>query len=105
MASSGQASSTSRKRILANVQGRRVGDAPEAPPEEEDAAAAARNEKAERILSKPVKSKSKKARAKKPRGRSTNQVVVLAIIVISGIAAIIGLRYLAEAFGVNWIGD
>ena len=104
MASSGQASSTSRKRILANVQGRRAGDAPEAPPEE-DAAAAARNENAERILSKPVKSKSKKARAKKPRGRSTNQVVVLAIIVISGIAAIIGLRYLAEAFGVNWIGD
>ncbi len=99
MASSGSASSMSRKRILANVQDRRT----EAPPEED--AAAARNEAAERILSKPVKSKTRKSRAKKPKGRSATQVVILAIIGISGIAAIIGLRYLAEAFGVNWVGD
>ena len=105
MASSGPAKSLSRKRILANVQDRRTGDAPEAPTEEDAAAAAARNEAAERILSSPVKSKSKKSRARKPQGRSTTQVVVLAIIGIGGIAAIIGLRYLAEAFGVNWIGD
>ncbi len=94
----------SRKRILANVQDRRTGEAPEAPPEE-DAAAAARNEAAGRILSSPVKSKSKKSRARKPQGRSTTQIVVLAIIGIGGIAAIIGLRYLGEAFGVNWVGD
>ncbi len=99
MASSGSANSLSRKRILANVQDRRTGTQPE-----EDAAAA-RNEAAERILSKPVKSKTRKSRVKKPKGRSATQVVILAIIGISGIAAIIGLRYLAEAFGVNWIGD
>ena len=108
MASSGSASSMSRKRILANAQAsaqaRKTGGAPEAPAEE-DAEVAARNAAAERILSKPVKSKGKKSRRKKPRGRSTTQVVVLAIIGITGIAAIIGLRYLSEALGVNWIGE
>ena len=103
MDSSGPATSLSRKRILANVQDRRTGETPQAPEEDDDAAA--RNETAERILSKPVHGKAKKTRRKKPRGRSTTQIVVLAIIGITGIAAIIGLRYLAEAFGVNWIGD
>ena len=99
----------SRKRILANVQDRRTGEAPEAPPEEEPVSSppphCGRNEAAGRILSSPVKSKSKKSRARKPQGRSTTQIVVLAIIGIGGIAAIIGLRYLGEAFGVNWVGD
>ncbi len=27
------------------------------------------------------------------------------LVLIGGIAVIIGLRYLAEMFGVNWIGD
>ncbi len=103
MNSSGPASSLSRKRILANAQDRSTGEIPQSP--EEDAAAAARNEAAERILSKPVKGKAKKTRRKKRRSRSTTQVVLLAIIGISGIAAIIGLRYLSEAFGVNWIGE
>ncbi len=104
MASSGPANTLSRKRILANVQDRRIGGIPEVPAEE-DADVAARNANAERILSKPVKSKTKKTKAKKRSGRSTTQVVLLAIIGIAGIAAIIGLRNLAEAFGVNWIGD
>ena len=94
----------SRKRILANVQGRKANQRPEPTPEE-DAESAAREQDAERILSKPVKSRGKKPKVKKPAGRSTTQVIVLAIIGISGIAAIIGLRYLAEAFGVKWIGD
>ncbi len=102
MNSSGPASSLSRKRILANAQDRSTGNTPQSP--EEDAAAA-RNEAAERILSKPVKGKAKKTRRKKRRSRSTTQVVLLAVIGISGIAAIIGLRYLSEAFGVNWIGE
>ncbi len=104
MASSGPASSLSRKRILANAQDRRTGEIPEAPAEE-DAEAAARNAAAVRILSKPVKSRGKKSRRKKPRGRWTTQVVLLAIIGIGGIAAIIGLRYLSEAIGVTWIGE
>ena len=94
----------SRKRILANSQVRNTGEPP-VPPGEDDAEVAARNEIAERILSKPVKSRGRKTRAKKPKSRSTTQVVMLGAIVITGIAAIIGLRYLAEAFGVNWIGD
>ncbi len=108
MASSGSASVLSRKRILANAQAsaqaRKTGGTPEVPAEE-DAEAAARNENAERILSKPVKGRSKKTRRKKPRGRSMTQVILLAVIGIGGIAAIIGLRYLSEALGVNWIGE
>jgi hypothetical protein len=104
MASSGSAASLSRKRILANVQGRKANQRPEPTPEEE-AEIAARDEAAERILSKPVKSKGKRTKLKRPKGKSTTHVVILAIIGISGIAAIIGLRYLAEAFGVRWIGD
>jgi hypothetical protein len=104
MASSGPASSISRKRILANAQVRKTGGPPEAPGED-DAEVAAQNENAERILSKPIKGKGRRIKAKKPKIRSTTQVVMLGAIVITGIAAIIGLRYLAEAFGVNWIGD
>ena len=104
MASSGPASSIARRRILANAQNRKSGGTSEAPAEE-DAEVAARNAEAERILSKRVKVRSNKTRRKKPRGKSTTQVVLLAIIGIAGIAAIIGLRYLSEALGVNWIGE
>ncbi len=104
MASSGPASSIARKRILANAQNRKSGGAPEALAEE-DAEAAARNADVERILSKRVKGRGGKSKRKKPKGRSATQVVLLAIIGITGIAAIIGLRYLSEAFGVNWIGE
>ena len=104
MASSGPSSSIARKRILANAQNRKSGGAPEAPAEE-DAEVAARNADVERILSKRVTGRSNKTRRKKPRGKSTTQVVMLAIIGITGIAAIIGLRYLSEALGVNWIGE
>lgn len=90
-----------RKRILANAQTRKSGGTPEAPAEED----AARNADVERILSKRVKGRGNKTRRKKPRGQSTTQVVVLAIIGITGIAAIIGLRYLGEAFGINWVDD
>ena len=98
MASSRQTSSLSRRQILANVQDRKTGGTPEVPAEE-DAEAAARNENAERILSKPVKGRGKKTRRKKPRGRSVTQVVLLAIIGIGGIAVILGLRYLFEMVG------
>ena len=104
MASSAKISSLSRKRILANAQVLKTGQTPEAPAEE-DTDVAARNEDAVRILSKPVKGRGKKTRRKEPRGRSVTQVVLLAAIGIGGIAAIIGLRYLSEALGVNWIGD
>ena len=74
-------------------------------PAEEDADVSVRDEEARRALSKPVKAKAKKTRRKKPQGSSAAQVVLLGAIGIGGIAVIIGLRYLAEAFGVNWIGD
>jgi len=104
MASSGSNASLSRKRILANVQGRKTNQLPEPTPEE-GAEIAAQEQAAERMLSKPVKSKGKITKAKRPKDRSTTQIIILAVIVITGIAAIIGLRYLAEAFGVQWIGD
>ncbi len=100
MASSGNTSSRTRQRIRANVQGRKKGDPPEKPSEQE-AADAVRAEAAERILSHPIKSKTVTKRRKKRRGRSLFQVGLLGTIVIGGIAAIIGLRYLAEMFAAN----
>jgi hypothetical protein len=102
MASTGPATSLNRKQILANIQGRGSNESPE-----ENAEVAARDDAAERILFKPVKSKStaRRPKAKKPKGQSTTQIVLLAVIGLTGLAAIIGLRYLAEAFGVNWVGD
>ena len=102
MASSAKISSLSRKRILANAQVRKTGQTPEAPAEE-DTDVAAKNEDAERMPSQPVK--GKKTKRKKSPGRSTTQIVLLAVIGIGGIAAIIALRYLSEAVGVNWIGE
>ena len=104
MASSGPASSIARRRILANAQNRKSGGTPDESAEA-DAEATARNEDAQRILSKRVKARGGKTKRKKPKGRSSTQVVLLAIIGITGIAAIIGLRYLSEALGVNWIGE
>ena len=94
----------SRNRILANVQDRRTGVTPEVR-SEEDAAAAARDKAAERILSKPSRPKQGKLGRKKPPARSITKILLLAAIGIGGIAAIIGLRYLTEAFGIHWIGD
>ena len=54
---------------------------------------------AQRILSQPVKAGGK--RRKKRWGRSMTQIALLGAIVFGGIAAIIGLRYLAEMVGVN----
>ena len=101
MASSAKISSLSRKRILANAQVRKTGTTLEAPAEE-DTDVAARNEDAERILSKPVKAGKK--RRKKRWGQGATQVVLLGAVVIAGIAAILGLRYLSEMVGNNWIG-
>ena len=105
MASSEQTSTQRRKRIRANVgrtranvQERKKGDTPEAPPEE-DANVAARNAAAQRILSQPVKVGKK--RRKKPQGRSMTPVALFGAILIGGIAAIIGLRYFAEILGGN----
>ena len=103
MASSGNSKAQTRRRILANVQDRKKGNLPEAPPEE-DTTVASRAEDAKRVLSQPVKAGRRKKRGK-PKGKSATQVGLLGAIVVGGIAAIIGLRYLAEAFGVNWIGD
>ena len=60
---------------------------------------AARNEDAQRILSQPVKAGEK--RRKKPQSQQTTRVILLGAILIGGIAAILGLRYLAEMVGVN----
>ena len=100
MASSGHANYLSRKRIIDNVEERKSGGTPEAPGEEE-----MWDDDARRILSQPVKAKAGKNRRKKPQSRLTTHIGLLGAIVIGGIAVIIGLRYLAEMFGVNWIGD
>ncbi len=102
MASSAKISSLSRKRILANAQVRKTGQTLEAPAEE-DTDVAARNEDAERILSKPVKAGKK--RRKKRWSQEATQVVLLGAVVIGGIAAILGMRYLSEMVGNNWIGN
>ncbi len=102
MASSAKISSLSRKRILAYAQVLKTGQTPEAPAEEVTDVAL-RADDAERMLSQPVKAGKK--RRKKRWGQGTTQVVLLAAIGIGGIAAIIGLRYLSEALGVNWIGN
>ncbi len=99
MASSGHANYLSRKRIIDNVEECKSGRTPEAPGEEE-----MWDDDARRILSQPVKAKAKINRRKKPQGSSTTQLGLLSAIVIGGIAVIIGLRYLAEMFGFNWIG-
>ncbi len=99
MASSGHANYLSRKRIIDNVEECKTVGTPEASVEED---VASRNDDAERILSKPVKAGEK--RRKKRWGREATQVVLLGSVLIGGIAAIIGLRYLAEMFGFNWIG-
>ena len=108
MASSTKISSVRRQRILANAQAKaqahKTSETPEVPAEE-DTNVATRDANSERILSKPVTGKSKKSRRKKSPGRSTTQIVLLAVIGIGGIAAIIALRYLSEAVGVNWIGE
>ena len=105
MASSEQTSTQRRKRIRANVgrtranmQERKKGDTPEAPPEEETTVAL-RADDAQRILSQPVKAGEKRRR--KRWGRLMTQVALLGAIMFGGIAAIIGLRYLAEMVGVN----
>ena len=105
MASSGQTSTQRRNRIRANVgrtranvQERKKGDTPEAPPEEETNVAL-RADDAQRILSQPVKAGKK--RRKKPQSQQTTRVILLGAILIGGIAAILGLRYLAEMVGVN----
>ena len=100
MASSEHANYLSRKRIIDNVEECKSGRTPDTPGEEEIWA-----DDAQRILSQPVKAKAGKNRRKKPQGSSTAQLGLLSAIVIGGIAVIIGLRYLAEMFGVNWIGD
>ncbi len=104
MASSASTSSMTRKRILANTQDRKSSTeiAVEA---EEEAKVAEQNAAAERILSKQVKAGEPKKQRAKPKAKSTAQVGLLAAIFIGGIAAIIGLRYLAEMLGVNWIGE
>ncbi len=102
MASSAKISSLSRKRILAYAQVLKTGQTPEAPAEEVTDVAS-RADDAERILSKPAKAGTK--RRKKRWGQEATQVVLLGAVVIGGIAAILGLRYLSEMVGNNWIGN
>ena len=92
-----------RKRILANIQDRKNGDPPETDPEE-DTTVDSRAVDAGRILSQAAKAGRRKKR-KKAKGKTTTQIGLLGVLVVGGIAVIIGLRYVAEAFGVNWIGD
>ena len=97
MASSGQTNILSRKRIRANAQVRKKGDTPEAPPEEETTVAS-RADDAQHIVSKPVKAAKKNGRL---WGPGSTLIVVLGTVVIGGIAAILGLRHLAEIVGGN----
>ena len=105
MASSGHTSTQRRnhiranvRRTRANVQERKKGDTPEALPEEETTVTS-RADDAQRILSQPVNAGKK--RRKKPWSHKTTQVVLVGAIFVGGIAAILGLRYLAEMVGVN----
>ena len=101
MASPVRTSHLGRQRSLANMQGRKTAgtldkDAESAPSRADDAL---------RILSQPAKATVRKKNRKKQRGDLVGEVGLLGTIVTVGISVIIGLRYLAEAFGVYWIGD
>ena len=89
-----------RRRIRANTQDLKS-DAGAAVEAEEEAKVAEQNAVAERILSHQVKSGQPKKRHAKPKRKLTALLGLLAAIVIGGIAAILGLRYLAEVFAVN----
>ncbi len=102
MASSGPASSLSRKRIFANVQDRKTDGTPEASVEE-DTDVASQADDAQRMLSQPVMAGQK--RRKKRWSQEATQVVLLGAVVIAGIAGILGLRYLSEMVGNNWMGN
>ncbi len=102
MVSSGQTSSLSRKQILANAQVRKTDETSEAAAEEVTDVAL-RVDDAERLLSQPVKAGEK--RRKKGWSQEATQVVLLGAVVIGVIAAILGLRYLSEMVGNNWIGN
>ncbi len=104
MASSGHVNYLSRRRIIDNVEMCKSGGTPNVPGEEKSTVPS-QTDDAQRILSQPGKAKARKKRRKKPHGRSVIQVVVLGAIGVGGIAVIIGLRNVAEIFGVNWIGD
>ncbi len=88
----------------ANVQEPEQGDTPETPPEEETTVASWA-EVAEILGADAHKSppsepvKAKKNRRKKPWSQQTIQAIVLGVLMIAGIAAVIGLRYLSETFG------
>ncbi len=88
----------------ANVQEPKKGDTPETSPEEETTVASWAD--VAEILdanaqksppSEPVK--AEKYRRKKPWSRHTIQAIVLSVLMIAGIAAVIGLRYLSVTFG------
>ena len=82
----------------ANVQEPKKGDTPEMSPEEE-AAVASRADDAQPILSEPIK--TIKYKRKKPWSQQSIQAIVLGALLIAGIAALIGVRYLTETFGAN----
>ena len=90
-----------RHRRLANTQGRQAVGTLSENSESSDAL----SYDPLRILSRPVKTPVRKKKRKRPSGNLVSEVGLLGTIVTTGIAVIIGLRYLAEAFGVYWIGD
>ena len=101
MASSAHARHLSRERIIANAREQKTAqtdrdDAGSVPSQDDNVAP---------VLSQPVKAKVRKNRRKKQDGGLVGKVGLLGAIVVTGIAIIIGLRYLAETFGINWIGD
>ena len=90
----------------ANVQEPKKGDTPETLPEEETAVVSWAD--VAEILdanahksppSEPVK--VEKYRRKKPWSQQKIQAIVLGVLMIAGIAAVIGLRYLSETFVAN----
>ena len=64
-------------------------------------------ENPERVLSVPPKAKGSKNPFRKTRWRSHAilEVLLLAVLVVGGIAVIVALRELGAEFGVIWLGD
>ena len=88
----------------ANVQEPEKGDTPETSPEEETTVASWADV-AEILGANARKSppsepaEANKYRRKKRWSQQTIQAIVLGVLLIAGIAAVIGLRYLSETFG------
>lgn len=89
---------STRKRILRTTRDRLLFEV----------APASDRRKSPRDVERPkTPSRRSRARAKGPRliPLAIAKLIVLGLVVVVGVATIIWLRNLGEAFGINWIGD